>query len=499
MSKAIDSELRTKLSPTAKALLEERLRKARAGVKALPLIGKRAQDGPQPLSCMQEWIWFLIERSQHDTPAPTSDAAYLIPNAVRLKGHLDANALESAFNEVIRRHETLRTSFSTINGQRVQVSAKQLTMKLPTLGLSHLPQDRREAQLQGYIAEELQHPFDLMRRPLLRARLFRLDQEDHVLLVTMHHHIADGWSMGVLTQELSALYQEFSTNQPFTRADLPIQYADYTLWQREWLQSEAAKGQLSYWRKKLDGASFVLNLPTDYPRPTMQSFRGAKQVLIVPGTLTEALKDLSRRSRATLFMTLLAAFNTLLYWFSEQEDILIGTHISGRVSTETEGLIGNLLNILVLRTDLSGNPSFEQLLSRVGETILEAFANQNLPFVKLVQSVQPSPALNRSPVVQVFFLLQNFPASAIDLHGLTSTVMNMGGARGTRDLSLTMTEKDGGLIASLQYDEALFESSTIKRLLSAFGSLLSDIAAHPKAPLLSLQLFGSKYHQRSTD
>jgi hypothetical protein len=353
--------------------------------------------------------------------------------------------------------------------------------------------------MRSQIAEEVQRPFDLTRVPLIRALLLRLDAEDHVLLVTAHHLVYDGWSISVLSHELSAFYQAFATNGPSPFGDPQIQYADYTLWQREWLQSAAAKSQLDYWRRKLHGATFALELPTDYPRPVRQSFRGAKQSHNIYGPVTDALKELSRRSQATLFMTLLAAFQVLLYWFTGEEDILIGTHISGRVSAEVEGLIGNFLNNLVLRANLSGDPSFEALLAQVRETALEAFDNQNIPFVKLVQMLQPSPALNRSPLVQVFFVLQNLPASVIDFHGLLSTVMDTGGARGTRDMRLTIMEKDGGLVTSLQYDEALFEPSTIKRLLTAFESLLVDITARPGAPLSSLPLFASKHLHSSTD
>jgi hypothetical protein len=478
-----------KLTPKLQSLLRERLRMAKSAAEALPLIGRRERSDPLPLSCMQEWFWMLIERARHATPSPTEDAAYLMPNAVRLEGALDAAALAASFNEVIRRHDALRTYFSTVGGKRVQTVAERAEMRLPVVDLSDLPQSEREQAARDLIAEEVRRPFDLTRAPLIRALLLRLGAEDHVLFVTAHHLVYDGWSISVLSNELSALYQAFANNQPSPLAGLPIQYADYALWQREWLQTVAAKSQMDYWRYKLQGANFALGLPTDYPRPTRQSFRGAKQSHTISEHVTSALKELGRRSQATLFMTLLAAFQTLLYWFSGEEDILVGTHISGRVSPEVEGLIGNFLNNLVLRADLSGDPSFNALLAQVRETTLEAFDNQNLPFVKLVQSLQPSPALNRSPLVQVFFVLQNLPASVIDFHGLSSTVMDTGGARGTRDMRLTVMEDDGRLVTSLQYDEALFAPPTIRRLLIAFERLLSEVASRPGASLSSLPLF----------
>jgi hypothetical protein len=480
---------RGKLTPKLQSLLRERLRMAKSDAEVLPLIGRREKSDPLPLSCMQEWFWILIERAQHGTPSPTEDAAYLMPNAVRLEGALDAAALASSFNEVIRRHEALRTCFSTVGGERVQAIAERAEMQLPIVDLSGLPQSEREEAARGRIAEEARRPFDLTRPPLIRALLLRLGAEDHALVVTAHHLVYDGWSISVLSNELSALYQAFANNQPPPLASPPIQYADYTLWQREWLQTAAAKSQMNYWHHKLQGASFVLELPTDYPRPERQSFRGAKQSHTIPAQVTSALKELSRRSQATLYMTLLAAFQTLLYWFSGKEDILVGTHISGRVSPEVEGLIGNFLNNLVLRADLSGDPSFNALLAQVRETTLEAFDNQNLPFVKLVQSLQPTPALNRSPLIQVFFVLLNLPASVVDFHGLASTMMDTGGARGTRDMRLTVMEDDGQLMTSMQYDEALFEPSTIGRLLTVFERLLSEVTSRPDAPLSSLSLF----------
>jgi hypothetical protein len=493
MSKVDDSELRAKLSQEIQARLKERVRRAQASVAPALLIHRRAKLSPLPLSCMEEWVWQLIERSQPGTHAPTTDAAYLMPTALRLKGRLNIGALESSFDELTRRHETLRTSFSNAEGQRMQVIAAPSKMSVPVVDLSTLPEAGRETAVHSHIAEEVQRPFDLTCAPLIRARLLRLDEMEHVLLLTMHHIISDGWSMSVLGQELSTLYKAFSANQPSPLADLQIQYGDYTLWQHDWLRSEAAERELRYWKQRLAGASFALEMPTDHPRPVRQSFRGAKQLLVIPESLTEALKELSRRLETTLFMTLLAAFNVLVHWFTEQHDILIGTHVTGRLRPEIEGMIGNFLNNLVLRTDLSGDPCFEDLLAQVRENSLQAFSHQKFPFVKLVQHLQPEPPPNRSPLVQVFFLLQNFPPSAIDLPGITSTSLNTGGARGTRDLSLTITERAGELIAALQYDAALFEPSTIQRLLAAFERLLNNILAHPQARFSSFQLFNGKH------
>jgi len=493
MSKVDGSDSGSNLPSAVQALLKERVRKARASAEVAPLIRRRATAGPLPLSSMEEWIWILIERAQPDTPAPTADASYLMPTALRLRGPLKVEALESSLAALVRRHETLRTSFQTIDGQRMQVIATEAALPLPVTDLRALPEAGREAEVQRHMAEELRSPFDLTVSPLMRARLLRLDEVDHVLLLTVHHIVSDGWSMGVLGEELSTLYKAFSANRPSPLAEPRIQYGDYTLWQQEWLRSEAAERELRYWRQRLDGASFALEIPTDHPRPARQSFRGAKQLLVIPQPLTEALKEVSLRSRATLFMTLLTAFNVLLYWFTGQPDILIGTHVAGRIAPETEGVIGNFLNNLILRTDLSRDPAFEDLLGQVRENSLQAFAHQHYPFVKLMQHVQPEPPLNRSPLVQVFFLLQNFPGGAIDLPGISTTPLHPGGARGTRDLSLTITERDGGLTAALQYDEALFEPATIRRLLAAFESLLAGIAANPQARLSGFQLVNSRH------
>ncbi|NEP62084.1 MAG: non-ribosomal peptide synthetase, partial [Symploca sp. SIO2G7] len=313
-----------------------------------------SREGNFPLSFAQQRLWFL------DQMKP-GNPLYNIPGAVRLKGSLDVVAFEESFNEILHRHEALRTTFKALEGQPVQVIAPTLRLALPILDLQQLREDKREAEIQRLADEEAQRPFDLAKGPLLRVTLVHLDEGEYVALLTMHHIVSDVWSMGVLIQEFSTLYEAFSTGQPSPLPKLPIQYADFAAWQRHWLQDEILDTQLSYWQKQLSGKLPVLQLPTDSPRPRVQTFRGARQSFCFPKGLTEKLKALSHKEEVTLFMTLLAAFKILLYRYTFQEDILVGSPIANRNRTEIEPLIGFFVNTLVLRTNLSGNLSFREL------------------------------------------------------------------------------------------------------------------------------------------
>ena len=352
-----------------------------------------------PLSFAQERLWFL-DRLDPDSPT------YNVPAAFRLAGDLNLNALEQSLNEVVRRHEVLRTVFATVNGNPVQKILPSLAIALTPIDISQQPENERQPALQSLLKEEAERPFDLSRGPLIRARLWHLAPHDHVLALNLHHIVSDGWSMGVLFRELSALYQAYRSGEPSPLPELPIQYADYAIWQRNWLQGENLDIQLSYWRKQLDGLS-TLQLPTDHLRPPVQTYRGASQSLELSAQLSQAIKGLGRREGVTLFMTLLAAFQTLLCRYCGQQDIAVGTPIAGRARQETEGLIGFFVNTLVLRADLSNNPTFKELLRQVRETTLEAYTHQDLPFEKLVEELHPERNPSISPLFQVMFILQN--------------------------------------------------------------------------------------------
>ncbi|HEX2569426.1 MAG TPA: amino acid adenylation domain-containing protein, partial [Polyangia bacterium] len=443
------------------------------------------RTGELPLSFAQQRLWFL------DQLEP-GNPFYNLPIAVRMVGKLDVAALERSLAEVVRRHEALRTTFVGHEGRPVQVLAPELDLRLDLVDLQDQPPELREARARERAQEEVQRPFDLARGPLLRACLLRLGAEDHVLLVTLHHIVADGWSLGVLVREFGALYSAFSSGQPSPLAPLVLQYVDYAAWQREWLAGAVLERQLAYWKGQLGGRLPVLELPTDYPgpgaRPPVQTFRGAQHVFTLPRPLAQALDGFSRRQGATLFMTLLAAFQALLQRYSGQDDIVVGTPIAGRTRAELEGLIGLFVNTLALRTDLGGNPTFRTLLGRVREVTLGAYAHQELPFEKLVEELEPERDLSRSPLFQVLFALQNMPIPALAPAGLTITPVELDAGIAKFDLSLYLQETAAGLRGVLEYNTDLFEAATIARMAGHFESLLRGIAADPDQPLAELPL-----------
>jgi amino acid adenylation domain-containing protein len=346
----------------------------------------------------------------------------------------------------------------------------------------------RQAEVQRLATAESQQRFDLTQAPLIRVRLLRLAETEHVLLVTMHHIVADGWSLGVFWHELAALYNAYAGGNPVPLPALPIQYADFAAWQREWLQGEVLEAQLAYWKQQLAGARPVLELPADHPRPVMQTYRGARQWQVLPKRLAHELQALSQREGSTLFMTLLAAFTTLLSRYTGQEDILVGCPVANRNSGELEGLIGCFVNTLGLRTDLSGDPSFRELLRRVREFTLGAYAHQDLPFEKLVEALQPERDLNRHPLFQVMFVLQNTPMPVLKLPTLTLNPLEI--EKGTAKFALTlfMTESDEGLVGLWEYKTDLFEPATITRMLGHFQTLLEGIVAQPGQSISTLPL-----------
>jgi amino acid adenylation domain-containing protein len=391
---------------------------------------------------------------------------------------LNIAALDQSVKEMVRRHESLRTSFSISDGQPVQILSPSLIVRLPLLDISGLSAAERDIEAQRFADEENQRAFDLARGPLLRCKLLRLHNNDHVFLVTMHHIVSDGWSMGVFFRELSALYEAFSKGKSVPLVELPIQYADYAVWQREWLKEEILDTQLSYWKKRLANLC-TLQLPTDRPRPAVQTFRGAGRSAFLSRDLAERLKTLNRKEGVTLFMTLLAAFQVLLYRYTGQEDIVVGTPIAGRTRAEVEGLIGFLVNTLVLRGDLSGNPTFRELLIRVRLAAFEAYTHQDVPFEKLVEELQPQRNLSHSPLFQVMFVFHNAPAAPLEFQGLSVSPVTSASDTAKFDLTLSIREENGGLGVHLQYNTDLFDGSTVDRLLSHFENLLQGIVADP--------------------
>ncbi|HEY0737984.1 MAG TPA: amino acid adenylation domain-containing protein [Herpetosiphonaceae bacterium] len=448
---------------------------------AAPPLRRVDRSGPLPLSFSQERLWFLHQL----TP---NSPLYNIPSALRLTGQLDPVALHRSFDALVARHEILRTTFSDIDGRPVQVIAPPTPAAIAFVDLRGLPVDEREAAARELAQAEAQTPFDLTHGPLLRVTLVQLDEDDQVVLFTLHHIISDGWSSGILIRELALLYMACVEDRPAPVLDLPIQYVDFAAWQRQWLQGPVLHQQLAYWQEQLGGAPSALELPTDRPRPPIQTVRGATLSFRIPLALSQALQALSQREGATLFMTLLAAFQTLLFRYSGQDDILVGTPIANRTRRELEGLIGVFVNTLVLRSDLAGNPSFRELLGRVRQTTLGAFAHQDLPFERLVEVLQPARDPSRSPLFQVMLALQNAPSEALKLPGLMFEPIAVGSGTAKFDLMVLMTEDADGLMGSLEYNTDLFDHDTMTRLIDHYHTLLDGIVAHPEARLADLPL-----------
>ncbi|HKP82176.1 MAG TPA: amino acid adenylation domain-containing protein [Pyrinomonadaceae bacterium] len=414
-----------------------------------------------PLSFAQQRLWFL----HHMDP---SNAAYNMPLAFRLSGQLKVDALQWALDEIVRRHEILRTRFDLLDQGPVQLVAATGNL---TLAIG----DVAEAEAEMLASEDTQQPFDLVNGPLIRARLMRLAANEHVLLVTMHHIISDGWSQTILLNELGALYEAAVAGRTSPLPELSIQYADFAEWQREWLQGEVLDQQLEYWRKHLSGAPPLLELPTDRPRPAIQSFNGARYSFVLSRDLSARLMELSRREDTTPFMTLLAAFYVLLYRYTGETDIVVGTAVANRNRRELESLIGFFVNTLALRVDLSGNPTFRELLARVREVSLGAFAHQDLPFEMLVEELSPVRDPSRNPLFQVVFALQNTPEAASLQLDLGITAVDVKTARAQFDLTLDVTEVDGQFYVSLVYNTDLFDASTIHLTGERFKVLLAGV------------------------
>jgi len=451
---------------------------------AAPPIRPVEREEKLPLSFAQQRLWFIDQMN-------LGRSAYNIPMAVRLSGRLHVDALDRSLNALIARHEVLRTVFRTEIGKPVQVISSSGPSVLALTDLAGLPEEEREAQVHHLTVVESQEPFDLARGPLLRARLLRLAPREHVLLLTMHHIVSDGSSLGVLFRELGTLYGAFATGQPSPLSDLPIQYLDCAVWQRNWLCGEVLDKLLDYWKQRLEHVP-ALNLPLDRPRPAVQAYRGAAVSHLLPNSLAQRLKRLSQEEGATLFMTLLAAFEALLHRYTGQHDVVVGSPIANRTQPETEDLIGFFVNMLVMRTDASGDPSFRQLLSRVREVALGAYDHQDLPFEKLVEELDPERDLSRNPLFQVTFALQNAPMEPLKLAELTLRWVEIE-TRVTRfDLEAHVWEDPQGLRVVFIYSTELFETATIRRMLGHYHALLEGIVSDPDQRVSKLPLMAER-------
>jgi amino acid adenylation domain-containing protein len=442
-----------------------------------------------PLSFAQERLWFF------DQLEP-GNPFYNLCGAVRVTGQLNAETLRQSIEKIIERHEILRTAFAGGEKEQIQVICDAKSFPLPLIDLSECSPGEREKEAQRLSAEEAQLPFDLTQANLLRAKLLRLSETEHTLLLSAHHIIFDGWSLGVFLRELAAFYEGFSNKNLAWLPPLPIQYADFANWQRQQMQGEILETQLTYWKQQLSGSAAVLNLPTDFSRPAVQSYKGGRQLFELPEHLTEAIRQLSRREKTTVFMTLLAAFKTLLYRYTGQEDILVGSPIASRNSSETESLIGFFVNTLVLRSDLTGNPTFRELLARIREVTLGAYAHQELPFEKLVEELQPNRDLSHSPLFQVMFAFQNASEFALELPGLSLNCQQVHSGTANFDLTLELEATATGLKGWFEYSLDLFEQTTIARMAGHFQNLLESIVANSSARLSDLPMLAEAERQQ---
>lgn len=483
------SDRRDNLSEAKRALLEKLLQGKRADAAPLQIVTFRPPDVAPRLSYAQERLWFLYQLQP-------SSSAYNMHEALRVQGPLDVEVLQRSLNVVIVRHEILRTTFVTRNQQLVQQVNDSLEVSINQVDLRALPPAAREAESHKLTIEASRHRFDLAELPLLHVRLLRMAEADHILLLTIHHIISDEWSNEVFWRELSLCYKAVAAGSQINLPALPLQYVDFAYWQRQWLAESHMQRQLDYWMGRLSGELPLLQLPTDRPRPVAQRYQGAWQSITLPPPMALALRGLSQRSGVTLFMTLLAAFNALLHRYTGQTDILVGTPIANRNRPEIENLIGFFLNTLVMRSDLSNNPRFVDLLLQVRDVALAGFANQDLPFEKLVDELRPTRDLSYNPLFQVMFVFQEAANRAIELPGLTLTSIPVDGGVSKFDLTLFTIDSQQGLQVALEYNTDLFDASTITRMLGHFRTMVEGIIANPEQRIAELPLLTDAERQQ---
>src|SRR5215831_3792904 len=470
----------TALSPAKRALLELRLQQKAAVDSVRHTIRRSTTRASAPLSFAQQRLWFL---NQLEPASPM----YNESRAIRLQGSLDIESLQKSLNRIVARHDVLRTNFIMLDGNPQQTITDTRAVELPVIDLRSCRDIDRESESHRLLTDVIRRPFDLSRDLLLRVLLLRLAEQEHILLFVQHHIASDGWSTSIFWRELTALYEAFTSGRPDPLSELPIQYADYALWQRDRLSGETLEGQLAYWRKQLENLA-PLQLTPDRARPGADDYAGDRQTFLIPQEVIDGLRRVSRDEGVTLFMTLLAAFQTLLHRYTGQNDIAVGSPIAGRTHPEVEGLIGFFVNTLVLRTEVSGHLTFRQFLARVREVAWGAYQHQELPFEKLVAELQPDRNLGRNPLFQVIFAFQNVPRQTMALPGLQVSQVEVDSGTTKFDLALFLWEEYGGLRGRVQYSTALFDADTIERLLGHFETMLIGIVTNPDRRLCDLPL-----------
>lgn len=468
------------LSPRKKAILDALLDKE-GMASTEDKIPRRRESGPAPLSFSQQRLWFF------DQFEPAS-FVYNVLTPVSLRGNLDVSALQEAFNHLVRRHEALRTTFELREGQPVQIIGQQQSIPIRRIDLSHQARPEQQGQFHAVFNDETCRPFDLKKGPLLRITLVRMAAEEHALLLAMHHIVTDGWSMNVLVREAVALYAMYSAGLAPGLSPLPIQYADFAVWQRSWLQGEVLEQQLAYWKQHLGAKPAVLELPTDFPRPAVQTYRGASFIFPFSPALSQSLKTFCRAQQATMFMVLLAAFNVLFHRYTGQQEIIVGSPIANRNRKELEGLIGFFANTLPMRTNVSGELSFREVLARLKEAALGAYAHQDLPFEYLVEQFHPERSLSHSPLVQVMFNFEPTIPQMAEMPGLSASLMDYDNKSAKFDLTLFARDHGTEIFGTLEHNVDLFTSETIERMAGHLLTLLSGIVANPDQPISGLPL-----------
>jgi amino acid adenylation domain-containing protein len=476
------------LSPEKLALLQERLmKKGDGGVKKSRISPRHSAD-PAPLSFAQQRLWFLNQLEP--------DSPFNISIAVRLNGSLNVGALAQTLNAIVDRHPALRTTFAVVDERVVQVVALSQVVDFRTIDLSHLSSEKCQVDVNRILSAEPLRPFNLAADLMLRATLLRLNESEHILLLVMHHIAADGWSVGILFRELASFYEGFAAGNRAVLPEIPIQYADFAQWQREWLTGEVMQSQLDYWKQQLAEAPRVLTLTTDRPRPSVQTFEGGTKYFQIDRELTQQIKSLCQQSGSTLFMVLLAAFATLLARYSGQDDVVIGSPIANRNRSEVESIIGCFINTLAVRTQFNGNPTFLELLERVRETTLGAYDRQDFPLEKLVEELHPERSLSHAPLFQVMFVLQNAPVGKLELPGLTLSLLELEDLVAKDDLFLSIAETEAGMTGELVYNSDLFDRETIERMAINFERLLSSIVTNPNQRVAQLSLLSEIEQQQ---
>ncbi len=501
----------SQLSPAKQLLLQKLLRERSGGGQAAQIIPRRANDQPIPLTFAQHRLWLL---SQMALGSP----AYNMCLAVRLAGPLATDVLRRCLDEVVRRHSVLRTTFAVVDGNPIAVIAPELRLDLALLDLRLLPTGDRRRELERLVVDERQRPFDLARGPLVRAAVIQVDEQDYAVLITMHHIVSDGWSMEIVIREIGAAYGAYVSGRAPALPELPIQYADFACWQQRRLQGDATQAQLAYWQQQLSGLPPLQTLPFEQPQPeralpSTAPAQSTRQPLSIPLALVVALQQLSRQTSVTLFMVLLAAFKLLLYRYTRQADVVVGSPVANRTHSQTESLIGCFINTLVLRSDLGGNPSVHELLLRVRDVVLNGHAHQEVPFEMIVEMLQPKRELHRPPLFRTWFVLNTAPSLQADLPGLAISPLlpqleGIGDAK--YDLKLDLLHSGAEISGFFEYKTELFSQVAIRKLADQLTALLELIAAHPEKPIESLvdllrtiderrsdQLMGERKHENT--